>query len=88
MKVKDLIARLNESFKPNDELIVAYWDKEIVEGYSDVTLTDNQWIDIVAESEIYEPIEFEMFGEKLQQTALEVGKSIYEGEINESEVLQ
>ena len=88
MKVKDLIARLSENQQPNDEIIVAYWDKETVEGYSEVTLTDNQWIDIVAESEIYEPIEFEMFGEKLQQTALEVGKSIYEGEINESEVLQ
>ena len=88
MKVKDLIARLSEYQQPDDEIIVAYWDKETVEGYSEVTLTDNQWIDIVAESEIYEPIEFEMFGEKLQQTALEVGKSIYEGEINESEVLQ
>ena len=88
MKVKDLIARLSEYQQPDDEIIVAYWDKETVEGYSEVTLTDNQWIDIVAESEIYEPIEFEMFGEKLQQIAGEVGKSIYEGEINESEVLQ
>jgi hypothetical protein len=72
MKVSDLIDQLSQ-YQPNDQIIVAYWDKETVEVFSEVTLTDEKWIDIVAENEAHEPIEFDMFGEKLQEIAMEVG---------------
>ena len=43
MKVKDLIEQLT-AYEPDTELLVAYWDKECVEGYLDGTpLTTDQW---------------------------------------------
>ena len=57
MKVKDLIEQLKE-YDGEQELIVAYWDKETVEGYGsgwtkevDLSLTDEQWFDVVARYE-------------------------------------
>jgi len=78
MKVSDLIDQLNRDLKLDDQIIVAYWDKSTVEQYAEVTLTDEKWIDIVSEKEAHEPIEFDMFGEKLQEIAMEVGQSIYD----------
>jgi hypothetical protein len=78
MKVKDLIDRLNENHKPDEQIIVAYWDKETVESYAEVTLTDDQWTDIVAENEAHEPIGFERVSDNLQESASEVGQSIYD----------
>lgn len=53
MKVKNLIEQL-QAYTPDTELIVAYWDKETVEGYGtgwqdkpDTVLTDEQWFDVV-----------------------------------------
>jgi hypothetical protein len=53
MKVKNLIEQLQE-YSPDTELIVAYWDKETVEGYASgwgeqdrLVLTDDQWLDVV-----------------------------------------
>ena len=53
MKVKDLIEQL-QAYDGKQELIVAYWDKETVEGYGsgwggkkDLTLTDDQWEEVV-----------------------------------------
>ena len=34
MKVKELLEQLAE-YQPDDELIVAYWDRETIEGYTD-----------------------------------------------------
>ncbi len=43
MQVKKLIEQLS-AYSPETELLVAYWDKECVEGYAqDLTLTDEQW---------------------------------------------
>lgn len=42
MKVKDLLEQL-EAYEPDTELIVAYWDKETVEGYGAPTLSETQW---------------------------------------------
>lgn len=57
MKVKDLIAQL-QAYDGEQELIVAYWDKETVEGYgsgwtkkADLSLTDEQWADLVSRYE-------------------------------------
>jgi hypothetical protein len=53
MKVKNLIEQL-QAYTPDTELIVAYWDKETVEGYASgwgeqdrFVLTDDQWFDVV-----------------------------------------
>jgi len=78
MKVRDLIEQLNRDLKPDDQIIVAYWDKATVEQYAEVTLTDDQWTDIVAEQDSYEAIDLERFGETLQEIASEVGQSIDE----------
>jgi hypothetical protein len=49
MKVKNLIEQLQE-YTPDTELIVAYWDKETVEGYASgwgekdrFVLSETQW---------------------------------------------
>jgi hypothetical protein len=53
MRVKDLIAQLG-SYDGDTELIVAYWDKDTVEGYASgwgekdrFVLTDDQWSNVV-----------------------------------------
>ena len=57
MRVKDLIEQL-QAYDGEQELIVAYWDKATVEGYGsgwtkevDLSLTDEQWFDVVARYE-------------------------------------
>lgn len=53
MKVKELIEQL-KAYDGEQELLVAYWDKETVEGYgsgwtkeTDLSLTDEQWSELV-----------------------------------------
>jgi hypothetical protein len=78
MKVRDLIEQLNRDLKPDDQIIVAYWDKATVEQYAEVTLTDDQWTDLVAEQDSYEPYELDKYGGLLQDLAMEVGRSIHD----------
>ena len=42
MRVKDLIEQL-KAYDGEDELIVAYWDKETVEGYGAPKMTKEDW---------------------------------------------
>lgn len=58
MKVRELVSQLQLGYLPDDEVIVAYWDKETVERYgsgwtkkADLALTDEQWVDVVAKYE-------------------------------------
>ena len=58
MKVRELVSQLQLSYLPDDEVIVAYWDKETIERYgsgwtkkADLALTDEQWFDVVAKYE-------------------------------------
>ena len=53
MKVKNLIEQL-QAYTPDTELIVAYWDKETVEGYASgwgeqdrFVLSETQWSMVV-----------------------------------------
>jgi hypothetical protein len=50
MKVKYLIEQLKE-YDPDDELIVAYWDKEWFDDQCDVEIADEQWFDIMNSGE-------------------------------------
>ena len=45
MKVKYLIEQLKK-YNPDDEIIVAYWDKEWYDDQCDVEISDEQWQDI------------------------------------------
>jgi hypothetical protein len=54
MKVRELISQL-ESYKPDDELLVAYWDKEFAETAFDsdegVKVSDELWSQAIRRAE-------------------------------------
>lgn len=50
MRVKYLIDQLKE-YDPDDEIIVAYWDKEWFSELLEGDITDDQWLDIVGDGE-------------------------------------
>jgi hypothetical protein len=50
MKVKYLIDQLKK-YNPDDELIVAYWDKEWYDDQCELEITDEQWSDIVSDGD-------------------------------------
>lgn len=52
MLVKELIEQLQRHYTPEDNIIVAYWDKGTIEGYSpDTTITEDDWSEVVAKYE-------------------------------------
>ena len=59
MKVSDLIAQLQRDYKPEDRLLIAYWDKEYVETALDYKLEgksypDEAWEDAIRRAEYAE----------------------------------
>ena len=50
MKVKYLIDQLKK-YNPDDEIIVAYWDKEWSDDQCELEITDEQWSDIVGDGD-------------------------------------
>ena len=50
MLVKYLIHQLKK-YNPDDEIIVAYWDKEWFDDQCDIEIADEQWQDIVGDGE-------------------------------------
>ena len=50
MKAKYLIDQLKK-YNPDDEIIVAYWDKEWFDDQCDLEIADEQWQDIVGDGE-------------------------------------
>lgn len=55
MKVKDLIEQLQRDYKPEDRLLVAYWDKDYVQTALDDRLEgeypEEAWIDAIHQAE-------------------------------------
>jgi hypothetical protein len=52
MLVKELIEQLQRYYEPEQNLIVAYWDKSTVEGYSSKEeMTEEDWSEVVAKYE-------------------------------------
>lgn len=50
MKVSKVIQMLTESHDPDEDIVLAYWTKELFEGYyEDGSLTDQVWRDVVAD---------------------------------------
>jgi hypothetical protein len=81
MKIGNLIADL-QTLNPNDEIVVAYWTKDIADQYiedSNNPLTTKQWAEIVDEVGS-ENIEFESIGELIQQLAYEKAEPLDERE--------
>lgn len=55
MLVENLIRQL-QLYPPKEELYVEYWDKETAEAIAEVSLTDEEWEDVVfrmEENELY-----------------------------------
>ena len=50
MRVKYLIDQLKK-YNPDDEIIVAYWDKEWFDDQCDIEIADDQWQDIIGDGE-------------------------------------
>lgn len=75
MKVKDLIEQLG-TYDGEDELIVAYWDKETVESYGSPTMTKDDWSYVV---EMYENGEWHWQGSAGDDFVELAHKSIAEG---------
>ena len=50
MRVKYLIDQLKK-YNPDDEIIVAYWDKEWFDDRCDIEIADDQWQDIIGDGE-------------------------------------
>lgn len=55
MKVRELIEALQSAYEPDEELAVAYWDKETVESFADLEegeeLTGAEWEAVVLQYE-------------------------------------
>jgi len=43
MDVKLIRATLKEMYKPSDELLISWWDKEWFENVLDTKITDDEW---------------------------------------------
>ena len=69
MRVKNLIEQLKE-YDPDDEIIVAYWDKDWFTELLERDITDDQWQDIVGDGE--NVIENMDTGDYLQLAAVEI----------------
>jgi hypothetical protein len=51
MKVRDLVNQLQMGYLPDDEVIVAYWDKETVENYGAPKMTNDAWSEVITRYE-------------------------------------
>ena len=51
MKVRELVSQLQLGYLPDDEVIVAYWDKETVENYGAPKMTDDAWSEVITRYE-------------------------------------
>jgi len=69
MKVKYLIKQLKE-YDPDDELIVAYWDKQWFIDMTEREINDEQWFDVMNAGE--DAIENMGIGGYLHHTAIEI----------------
>jgi len=51
VKVRDLVNQLQMNYLPDDEVIVAYWDKDMVESYGAPKMTDDAWSEVITRYE-------------------------------------
>jgi hypothetical protein len=59
-----------KKYDPDDELIVAYWDKEWFTDMTEREINDEQWFDVMSAGESV--VENMGIGEYLHHTAIEI----------------
>jgi hypothetical protein len=69
MRVKHLIEQLKK-YSPDDEIIVAYWDKAWFTDMTERKISDDQWLDIVGDGD--DVIDNIAIGDYLQLAAVEI----------------
>jgi hypothetical protein len=69
MRVKHLIEQLKK-YSPDDEIIVAYWDKAWFTDMTEREISDDQWLDIVGDGD--DVIDNIAIGDYLQLAAVEI----------------
>lgn len=69
MRVKYLIEQLKK-YSPDDEIIVAYWDKAWFTDMTEREISDDQWLDIVGDGD--DVIDNIAIGDYLQLAAVEI----------------
>ena len=69
MRVKHLIEQLKK-YSPDDEIIVAYWDKAWFTDMTEREISDDQWQDIVGDGD--DVIDNIAIGDYLQLAAVEI----------------
>lgn len=78
MKVRALIEQLQRQYDLDDEIAVAYWDRETVASFSDEPgLTGEQWSRVVSS---YESCEFGWQEEAAEQFTMLVVETLEEEE--------
>jgi len=53
MKVKELIKQLKKYNNEDDEIIVAYWDKDDIDGWYQDNISNEQWKKLVNKFDYY-----------------------------------
>ena len=53
MKVKELIKQLKKYSNEDDEIIVAYWDKDDIDGWYQDNISNEQWKKLVNKFDYY-----------------------------------
>ena len=48
MKISDIVEHLQEKYHPNDEIVIAWWDRDLFPKYDpdkddDIPLTNKEW---------------------------------------------
>lgn len=48
MKISDIVEHLQEKYEPNDEIVIAWWDRDLFSNYDpdkddDIPLTKEEW---------------------------------------------
>ena len=73
MKVQQAIEMLTKYFYPTDDLIIAWWDKEIADAYAgqEQTFTDEQWLEVVEELDTDETL-FHTVNDDITEAILKV----------------
>jgi hypothetical protein len=71
MKIKEVINALTNHYQPEDEVLIAWWDKEWAENDQGHSLSNKQWIAVVKE---LESLEIPDCGNEISNAILEVIK--------------
>ena len=50
MRVKD-IRQMLKAYKPDDELVIGWWDREWFDGFAKKKMTEEQWDEVFSNAE-------------------------------------